>query len=166
MPPAEIDIELGESPDGYPVDKTAVKVLRLGDGLSKAVDVEPHMAKAGDIVYFAIRAIKVSDEFDYKFDDEGELDEVTLVQVFNAQSATFVDESAVISAIARTEAAVRAAEALKKSGAKPLCVEDHKQMFVDDPEMAECPICGIELPVEDPADADDVVAALHGTDGR
>jgi hypothetical protein len=102
----DIDTDLGESPEGYRVKKTSVKVLNLGDGLSKSVAVAPIMIHAGDTVYIAVKATKTNDNYAYDFDDEGEVESVELIQTFRAQSATFVEFEAVSQAIAMMEARI------------------------------------------------------------
>lgn len=102
----EVDTDLGESPEGYRVNKTSVKVLNLGDGLSKSVAVAPIMIHAGDTVYIAVKATKTNDNYAYSFDDDGEVDEVELIQTFRAQSATFVEFEVVAQALAMMEARI------------------------------------------------------------
>lgn len=106
----EIDTDLGETVEGYRVNTTSVKILALGDGLSSSVKVAPIMVHAGDVVYFAVKAKKIRDQYDFKFDDEGEVESVDLVQVFSAKTAIFVDFEAVAQAIAMMEAKIEKAK--------------------------------------------------------
>lgn len=163
---SEVTTDLGTTNEGHVVGKTTVKVMKLGDGLSKAVDVQPVLVHAGDVVFFAVRAIKVSDEYDYEFDEDGDVKKTTLVQVFSALSAVFIDGGVVEGALKVMEDAIAEAAELRKTGQKklPLCEVDHREAHFADPELTECPNCGTALPVEDPDDTFDADAGLD--DGR
>lgn len=113
----EVETNLGTTPEGHAVTKTSIKVMRLGDGLSKSVKVQPIFVHAGEHVFIAVRALKTKDQFIYEFDDDtGEVDGVELVQIFDAQVSTFVDEDAVQEAIAAMDLAIKAAKKLEKTG--------------------------------------------------
>jgi hypothetical protein len=110
-------VDLGKTSEGYAIEKTSVKVLKLGDGLSAAVKVDPVLVGAGETVYLAIRAKKIKDDFVYEFDEDGDVESVTLVQVFAASSATFIDEKVVRQAIARSDALIAASKVNPDQGA-------------------------------------------------
>ncbi len=99
----EVEIDLGTSPEGHPVDDTSIKVLNMGDGLSKAMKVEPVLIKAGEEAYIIVKVIKTKDQYDYTFDDDDDVESVELVQVFRAKTALFVDDAFAVQAIARME---------------------------------------------------------------
>ena len=103
-------VDLGETSEGYTIERTSVKLLKLGDGLSAAVKVDPVLVGAGETVYFAVRAKKVKDDLIYEFDEDGDVESVMLVQVFNASSATFVDEDVVRQVIARSDSKIAASK--------------------------------------------------------
>ena len=100
---SEVEIDLGTSPEGHPVGDTSIKVLNMGDGLSKAMKVEPVLIKAGEEAYIIVKVIKTKDQYDYTFDDDDDVESVELVQVFRAKTALFVDDVFAVQAIARME---------------------------------------------------------------
>lgn len=106
----ELEIDLGESPEGYKVDKTGLKVLNLGDGLSDAMDIEPVVLHAGQEVYIIVRAIKTKDSFDYTFNGDDDVSSVRLVQTVKAKAAVITDDDVARQAIARMEKKIAAAQ--------------------------------------------------------
>jgi len=137
---AEVEINLGKTPEGHEVTKTSIKILNLGDGLSKSVKVQPIFVHAGDYVFIAVKALKTKDQFEYEFDEDGDVKAVELVQVFSAQVSTFVDEDAVQEAINAMDVAIQAARKLEKTGQPELPIEDPKIKGID-PDI--CTICGV-----------------------
>jgi hypothetical protein len=79
---------------GFKIKKTKIIVNKLGDGLSKAVGVEPIIVKAGEDAFLAVRVRKTKDRYEYVTNDEGKITSVELVQIFDATGATFTDDSA------------------------------------------------------------------------
>lgn len=80
-------VGLGEF-EGKEIDAIKVIVQKTGDGLSKAMDVEPKILHQGDTGYIVIayRAEKI--RFDPSKDAEEKTDRV---QILVAEGATFVD---------------------------------------------------------------------------
>ncbi len=85
---------------GYQITGTSIVVTNLGDGLSKAVDVEPLVVKLGDRAYVAVEVKKVNDKYVLEVDNKTQqVVGVELVQTFSAMAATFADPALVAEAI-------------------------------------------------------------------
>ena len=99
---------------GLPITNTKIVVNKLGDGLSKAVGVEPLVVEAGDVAFLSVRILKTKDRYEYTYDDEGKPVEVTLVQVFDSTGAMFTDEKLARAGIQKMVERIAAAEAEAK----------------------------------------------------
>jgi hypothetical protein len=92
--------DLGEH-QGRPIIDTAVIVRKTGDGLSKAMQAEPRDIRVGDEVYLLVEAKCIDVHYpaeDRKYPDLGGLHYVV---VLDAGTATFLDPTAAVGAIAR-----------------------------------------------------------------
>ena len=110
-----------ETYKGLDVLATVIKITNTGDGLSKAMSIEPVEVKFGEVVYVALRLEKTKDGYDVLFskDDETPLG-VAFVQQFKATQAAFVPEKAVRKAIDSMHDKIIAAEEERKSGQSSL----------------------------------------------
>ena len=111
----ETGVDLGKTIDGHEITGIAVS-LNLGSGLNKAVGVSPIEAKAGDVVFIAVKARLVKDRFEYEFDDDDEIVGAKRVLMLTSLGAAFVDEKIVGKAIQSMNDRVAEAEALAKAG--------------------------------------------------
>lgn len=85
---------------GHQITGTSVVITNLGDGLSKAVDVEPLVVKLGDRAYVVAEVKKVNDKYVLEVDSKsGKVLGVELVQTFSAIAAAFADPALVAEAI-------------------------------------------------------------------
>ena len=95
--------------EGFDVSRVAVAVTNAGDGLSKALGVEPVDLKIGQTVYLAMEA-KVVGVNHRTIRIEGEdTDLLERVAKLRAQTATIVDAEAVAEAIDVTRRKIEAA---------------------------------------------------------
>ena len=113
-----------ETYKGLDVLATVIKITNTGDGLSKAMAVEPIEVEFGDVVYVALRLEKTKDGYDVVFskDDDAPIG-VAYVQVFKATQAAFVQEKSVRKAIDSMHDRIVAAEEERKSGQQSLILE-------------------------------------------
>ena len=95
---------------GLPVTGTSIVVNKLGDGLSKAVGIEPVVIGADERAYLAVLVTKTKDRYDLVRNDEGKAIGYVLVQVFDSQMAIFVDGKAVAKEIDTMRERIRKAE--------------------------------------------------------
>lgn len=102
---------------------TSVKVTNLGDGLSKAVGVEPVVIDCGTFTFIGVKARKLKDTYEASFDAQDKLLGFTLIQHFSAIGATFVDNDAMEKAIHATMEAVALAEAERKEGQRSFSMD-------------------------------------------
>jgi hypothetical protein len=107
--------ELGKY-KGKKITKTSIVVNKLGDGLSKAVDIEPIIIDANDVAYLAVRVRKTKDRYDAIRGDDGKVTGYELVQVFDSIGATFTDGKLVVDHIQSVVDRIAAEEALRKNG--------------------------------------------------
>jgi hypothetical protein len=147
--------DLGATPTGTPYTSMAMEIKNVGDGLSKAIDVEPIVVKDGERVYVAVEVVKTGET--YRTVGEGEGMTATRVQVFKALKAAIVDGATVRRALEQNYAKVAAAEAMRKSGQLTLVVEG------DDPKPGETTRSKAKR-AEAGALADDVDEAIRGAD--
>jgi hypothetical protein len=98
-------------------------VNKLGDGLSKAVDVEPFIADVGEDVYIACKVRKTKDRYDVVRNDAGVPESYVLVQVFDATGAMFTDAKLARAGIAKMLEKIRKTEADRK-GQLELVLDD------------------------------------------
>ena len=108
---------------GLPITGTSVIVNKLGDGLSKAVDVEPIVPDVGEDVYIACRVRKTKDRYDVVRDDNGNAIAYVLVQVFDSTGAMFTDAKLARAGIAKMQERIKKLEAERK-GQLELDIED------------------------------------------
>lgn len=110
---------------GLDVLANVLKITNTGDGLSKAMAIEPIEVEFGDIVYVALRLVKTKDGYDvlYSKDDEEKPLGVAYVQQFKATEAAFVPEKTVRKAIDAMHDKIIAAEEERKSGQGSLTLE-------------------------------------------
>jgi len=96
---------------GHQITGTSIVLTNLGDGLSKAVEVEPLIVKLNDVVFIAVKAKKVNDKYVLEVDQKsGKVMGVELVQTFSATAATFADEALVSEAIESMSERIRKEE--------------------------------------------------------
>jgi hypothetical protein len=109
---------------GLPITGTSVVVNKLGDGLSKAVDVEPLVPDVGEDVYIACRVRKTKDRYDVVRDDSGNAVSYTLVQIFDSTGAMFTDAKLARAGIQKMQERIKKLEAERK-GQLELLIEDN-----------------------------------------
>lgn len=95
---------------GLPIIDTKIIINKLGDGLSKAVGVEPMVADVGDDHFISCRVRKTKDRYDVNRDDDGNPVSYTLVQIFDATGAMFTDAKLAKAGIAKMVEKIRKAE--------------------------------------------------------
>lgn len=110
---------------GLDVLTNVLKITNTGDGLSKAMAIEPVEVEFGDIVYVALRLVKTKDGYDvlYSKDDEERPIGVAYVQQFKATEAAFVPARTVRKLIDTMHDKIIAAEEERKSGQGSLDME-------------------------------------------
>lgn len=128
-----------ETYKGLDVLATVIKITNTGDGLSKAMSIEPVMVEFGDVVYVALRLEKTKDGYDVLFskDDETPLG-VAYVQQFKATQSAFIPERAVRKAIDSMHDKIVAAEEARKSGQGSLVLsydDEDDDINHDDPSL-------------------------------
>lgn len=123
--------ELGDY-KGVPIIGTGITVTKLGDGLSKAMKIEPVVVEAGEVVHLIVRAVKTKDHYDYEMDSDGEITGVRLVQVFQASGARFSEADVVRSGIDEMAALIAKREAEEK-GQLPLDLDGLGAIDGDEP---------------------------------
>lgn len=89
---------LGVAPNGDPVTAQGIS-MNVGSGLKKAAKVKPIPAKAGDVLYVAVRATVVGEDFDYDIDDDGDITDIMRVLQLKPTGVAFVDGNLVIEAV-------------------------------------------------------------------
>lgn len=108
--------------EGHPVERVKIIVTKTGDGLSEAMEVEPHILTQGD-TGFVVLAFKTSKiRFDLtkrkgEDEDEGPIT-VDRIQILEATGATFVDRDLVgdvVDKMRQRIAELRAEEARRKA---------------------------------------------------
>lgn len=89
------DGDLGEF-EGRRVAAVKVVINNAGDGLSKAMDIEPHLLEYKDQVYVLLRVVASKIRFEQHKPDKGEedLDEMDRVQILRAEGALIVPAGA------------------------------------------------------------------------
>lgn len=103
---------------GLPIVAMKMIINKTGDGLSKAVDIDPVVIPIDDEPIVAVRLRKTKDRFDAVREGgttSGRTIGYTHVQVFDAVGSTFVDDDEVEEKVAATIEAVAVAEAEKKA---------------------------------------------------
>ncbi len=83
--------DLGEF-EGRPVRAIKVIITKAGDGLSKAMAVEPTILHQEDEGYLVLSYRVTKIRFDPVTDEDGNVDEVDRVQILEAQGATLIDD--------------------------------------------------------------------------
>jgi hypothetical protein len=119
------------TPEGVPIVAMAAIVNRTGDGLSKAIDVQPIVIEAGGECYIAMRVRKTKDHYLYTDPADGEV-VATHVQVFTALNSAIVDSKTVARALRVMAGKVAKAESDRK-GQLTLVVDEQD----DDEDDAE-----------------------------
>lgn len=99
---------------GRDVLKTSLSVRKAGDGLSKAMDVDPVELEPGSTVVVALEC-EVTQHVHKKLDD---IEGFELVQVLRAGTATLIDNKAVDAAIRDMADRVQRAEDAKKGATR------------------------------------------------
>jgi hypothetical protein len=98
---------LGEH-NGYRIEKTSIKVDKLGAGLSKAVEIEPIIIDVNGRAFIAVEVRKTQDKFVYlRNAATGAVESVEQMQVFDALTATFADETLVGKAITKMASRIK-----------------------------------------------------------
>jgi len=87
--PKDTGSELGEF-EGRPVGAIKIIVTKAGDGLSKAMDVEPTLLHQGDVGYLVLSYVTNKIRFDPTSKDPDD-ENVNRIQILEATGATFVD---------------------------------------------------------------------------
>lgn len=80
---------------GFPITSTKIIVNSLGDGLSKAVNVQPRVIEFGVATHLAVRMVKTKDRYDAVTREDGTVISYELVQIFSATGAAFSDDKVV-----------------------------------------------------------------------
>lgn len=135
------------APDTYKglnVLATVIKITNTGDGLSKAMGIEPVEVEFGEVIYVALRLEKTKDGYDVLLskDDEKPIG-VAYVQQFKAMQAAFVPERSVRKAIDSMHDKIVAAEEARKSGQGSLVLsyddDDDDDINHEDPALGRGP---------------------------
>ncbi len=102
---------------GRPVVRSTVKITNAGDGLSKAMKIEPRVFDSGDEVVVVLRGT-VLDHTHKPGTDGGkdgvDSDEYSLVQTIRAHTATFLDAEVADAALDDMADRIRQAEEEEK----------------------------------------------------
>ena len=101
---------------GYKIIETKIVVNKLGDGLSKAVGIEPVVVAPNEPAFLGVRVRKTKDRYDFVRDESNKIIGVILVQIFDATGAAFVEEKAIGKRVQNVVDAIAADEAMKKDG--------------------------------------------------
>lgn len=88
---AGTEVDLG-SFDGHSVRGTTIRITNTGDGLSKALKIDPQLLQMGDRIFVVVEAVVGPITFDPIDDDS---DDVIRKHSASAQAVTLVDESLV-----------------------------------------------------------------------
>lgn len=102
-------VDLG-SFEGAPVLSTTIKIKKAGDGLSKAMDVDPVLLHTGQKVYVVLETEVGPIAFPPIKDTEG----VARVHDLIAQRATFIDKQAVAAALDAQERRIEEAQGIQR----------------------------------------------------
>lgn len=116
--------------EGVPVIVTSVAVRKAGDGLSKALHIEPQTLKHGDVIDVAIRCEVTQIGFKPVNGAEGCLERV---HVLTAKEATVIDSDVVRDAIDAQADRIRAAD--DAAAGRQRLVDEHGAP-IDRPELA------------------------------
>lgn len=103
MPPKNVD--LGDI-DGIPVAGTTIAIRNAGDGLSKAMKVDPQLIHHRETVFVVIECECV----DVQFPEIKDANEVMRKHILKAGVATLVDRRAVIAALDAQRERIKAAK--------------------------------------------------------
>jgi hypothetical protein len=89
------DGDLGEF-EGRRIASVKVVINNAGDGLSKAMDIEPQLLEYKDQVYVLLRVVTTKVRFEKHEPEKGEedLDEMDRVQILRAEGAMIVPNDA------------------------------------------------------------------------
>jgi hypothetical protein len=101
---------------GYRILETKLIINKLGDGLSKAVGIEPVVIAPNEPAFVGVRVRKTKDRYDFVRDESNTIIGVILVQIFDATGAAFVEEKAIGKRVQNVVDAIAADEAMRKDG--------------------------------------------------
>lgn len=124
-------ISLGKF-EGKDVLSTTVKIAKAGDGLSKALAIDPQPLHSGDVVYVVLKGVVGGITFEPIKDTNG----FARKQTVNAETVTLVDADLVSAVLERQEARFEEAAGVQRlpfDGADELATLDVVAM---DPEKA------------------------------
>lgn len=134
-------VNLGEF-DGRTITSIKVKIMKAGDGLSQALEIEPTLMHWGEKVYVVLECDP--DDMIHK-PSKDSAQECGLIVKLNAAAGTIVDADLVAAAVnAQTDKIVAAREAAK--GIQQLPTDEvlriqHADGEHDDIEYVGCPVC-------------------------
>ena len=74
-----------------PILSSSIIVNKLGDGLSKAVDVEPIVVNMGEFAFLAVKVRPTKHRYDAIRDEQNKIVGYELVQIFDSVGAAFTD---------------------------------------------------------------------------
>jgi hypothetical protein len=82
------DLDLGDY-EGYPIIETGIIINKTGDGLSKAMNVEPVSITPGEKAQIVVGLRKTKDRYDFIRDKSNRIIGVKWIQIFDATVAAF-----------------------------------------------------------------------------
>ncbi len=92
--------------DGHPVLNATMQIRNTGDGLSKALAVAPVKYPIGDTLHVVLECVVEK----HRYEDTGDANALTLVNMLKAGRATVVDTAAIRKALDAQDKVIKDAE--------------------------------------------------------
>ena len=136
--------------DGRAVTDRRVKITNAGDGLSKALHIDPIGITMGETIFVVLQCEALTVAFEPQKDDDSS---VTRVQTLRAGTACLVDESLVGELIAQQREKNRIAEErargivglFAQDSDEDVLTDEHEHGLHADGLVDGCPSCGAEV---------------------